>query len=485
LNVWVQRVQSHKAVRLAFLLLITFFLAYQIGVKVMNPGYLRLLAGGAVLFLLYALSQRRPVTAIFLLMLYIPFMGFFRRILIPYAGWNSTDPLVIVQPMIVLILTFQWAYEIFIKREPIKDDTALFRLVRWMLVIDILQIFNPIQGSLVIGFSGIIFYIVPVCFMILGREHINEAWIKRIYMMVFIIGILVSLYGYKQFLFGLFPFEEAWVELGGYTALMVYNELRPISTFNSGAEYAHYIAIAAVIGWAYFLTGRTWAKIAGLIGTVFIYTALFVESSRSAILTATLAIAAISIQNTSKQSYKVMTVFAAVLIMVGMYFGMSMISTESDLIYHSVRGLTDPLAEDSTFHIHMQIMLEGFLRGITFPIGHGLGSTSIAASKFNGLTLSSEIDLSNKFMASGIIGGILYLIIIIRVMVMAFKHAKPGNLITLVILGTVISEFGQWLTGGHYSTVPLVWLMIGFLDRYAGRKEKEQSGALAPRANTG
>ncbi|MNI95224.1 hypothetical protein D3C73_1534610 [compost metagenome] len=68
---------------------------------------------------------------------------------------------------------------------------------------------------------------------------------------------------------------------------------------------------------------------------------------------------------------------------------------------------------------------------------------------------------------------------------MAFRHAKPGNLISLVILGTVISEFGQWLTGGHYSTVPLVWLMIGFLDRYVGRKEKELPEALAVRANTG
>lgn len=475
MNTLIYRLQSHRLVRILSLFLLSACFAYVIGRLALDAGKLRWLLGISIIFVIYAISQRRPVLAIYLLMLYIPFMGLIRRLLIPVAGWNSLDPLVIIQPAIVLILGFNWAYRTYIARVPIRDDTVLFRLVRWLLLVDIIQIVNPLQGSLLTGLAGSIYFIVPVLFMVLGREYLNETGVKRLLLTVLVIGVLVALYGYKQFLFGWFPFEETWIRVAGYTALRVYSEIRPVSVFNSGAEYAHYIGLATVIGWVYVLYARARAKLIPLLAVVFLYVNLFIESARGVIVTVTLALAVVTIARARTKWTKVLTLLMVCLSFVALYYGMLNLNTDSDLIYHSVRGLTDPLAEDSTFLGHVRLMVDGFLTGFTNPLGYGLGITSMAAIKFSGKAIGSEVDLSNQFIATGLAGGILYLLIVWKALAKAWKLAKEGSPVFLTIFGILVAEIGQWLTGGHYAVVPIVWMMIGFLDRTIGIRERKRN----------
>lgn len=469
------KIQDNKWIRGIFLVCFLLLFSYQVGKMALSPGNVRLLLSGSFILILFAISRRKPEVALYMLLIFLPFLGLIRRILIPAAGWSSMDPFVVMGPALVLMMTAKWMYEKYIRREAITDDTQLFRLVRWMLLVDVIQIFNPLQGSLFTGIAGAIFYIVPVCFMILGREYFQERWLSRIYATMFIIGILVAIYGFKQFWLGLFPFELAWVELSGYTALQVYDAIRPISTFTNAAEYAHFLGVTAVIGWAYFLRGKARNKILVMIGVGILYAALFVESARGVIVTVTLALTVITMVSAKKAISKVLMSIAAFGILTGLFVVMTKLNTENDLIHHAVIGLTDPFGEQSTLPGHIDLLFIGLIKGITNPVGYGLGSTTIAAGKFAGTVVSSEVDFSNKFLATGIVGGVLYLTIMIKVLFRAMKQVNVGGPIHLIILGILIAEGGSWLTGGHYSVVPLIWLSIGFLDITSARLTQKNS----------
>lgn len=464
MNTIIHNLYHHKAVRTVGLAAVMAVLAYLLGKKALEPDKVRLLLAASVITVLTAFSQKKPTLVMYLLLIYLPFLGFFRRVLIPMAGWNSMDPFVIVGPAMIIFLATKWFYDKYIKKEAIENDSFLFKMVRFMLVIDLLQVVNPLQGSIMTGVAGIMFYITPICYMILSRRHMDERKMRIIIGTVFIIGIIISLYGYKQFFFGYSSFENMWVEISGYTALKVYSVTRPISTFTSASEYAHYLGITAVIGWVYFLKAKFLNKVFALIGVALIYSALFIASARGIILTATAAMTIVSIMSVRSVFHKVVISAVAGVALVGLFIGISKLNTDNDLIYHSVIGLTDPLGEHSTTVGHWHLMIEGFAKGFTNPLGHGLGSTTIAAGKFSGTAVSSEVDLSNKFLATGLLGGVVFLIILVKTLTLAFKNAGR-SMVHLIILGVLVAEAGQWLNGGHYSLVGLIWIMIGYLDK--------------------
>ncbi|WEK54931.1 MAG: hypothetical protein P0Y55_02275 [Candidatus Cohnella colombiensis] len=471
MNIRMSKLLDERWVRAIAIAGFIALMGYMVGKLTLDPSKVRLLLASAFILILMSFSLRKPQISLYMLLFFLPMLGFIRRTLIPVAGWNSLDPLVLVSPAIAFLLVFHWFYLTYIRRTAAVTYTPLFRMIVWMLIVDCIQIFNPAQGSLFTGFAGVLFYIVPMCYYFVGREYLDAKRMKFILATVYSIGLLVALYGYKQYYFGYYSFEEMWVEISGYTALKVYNIMRPISSFSSASEYAFYLAIAIVIGWVYVLRSKGGLKIVGLLGTVFLYSALFVESARGAIVTVTLALVVISILHARKLSNKIAITIIASLVLTGLFIGMSKLNTTNDLIYHSVIGLTDPLGEQSTTIGHVDRMFEGFIKGFSSPLGHGLGSTTIAAGKFNSASVSSEVDLSNQFIATGFVGGILYLISMIIILKLAIQHARRSA-IHLTILGVLIAQAGQWLNGGHYSTVVLIWLLIGFLDKSTLQKEE-------------
>jgi hypothetical protein len=212
------------------------------------------------------------------------------------------------------------------------------------------------------------------------------------------------------------------------------------------------------------------------------YINLFIESARGIIVTVTLGMLVITILNARTLWKRLLTACAAFGVLALLFAGMGKLNTDNDLIYHSVEGLTDPFGENSTAVGHIHLMGRGFLLGFSNPIGHGLGSTTIAGSKFSGQAFGSEVDLSNKFIATGIAGGLLYFLIIVSVLQHAFRKANSGDPIYLVILGVLIAGAAQWLTGGHYSVLPLIWIMIGFLDKNSARRLKHENRMDRPHA---
>ncbi|CAM3644137.1 hypothetical protein COLU111180_00935 [Cohnella lubricantis] len=468
----VNRIWQHKLLNTAIVFMLYAGMGLMIGWLVMEPGFVRLLLTAGLFLILFTIQKRSPQNAIYLLLLFLPFLGLIRRILIPVVGWNTMDPLVMLGPIFILFLTAGWFYKKYIIREAIADDTLTFKLLRWLLAVEFLQIFNPEQGSLLTGIAGVMFYMVPVFFMILSRELFDEAWLRKIFASVFVIGLMTAAYGFKQYFLGFFPFEQDWIDITGYTALQVYSLTRPISTFTNSAEYAHFLAISIVVGWVYFMRGALIYKLPVLAGVIFLFASLFVESARGPIVTALVAVFILTILSAKKMSHRVLLTVAASFCAAGLFFGMTKLDTSNDLIYHSVIGLTDPYGEHSTLKGHQDLLFNGFIEGFKNPLGHGLGSTTIAAGKFGGNLVASEADLSNMFLATGVIGGFLYLLILLMILYKAFRSAVGGSSIHLTILGLLLAETFQWLTGGHYSVVAILWIAIGYLDKSSKRIEK-------------
>jgi hypothetical protein len=112
------------------------------------------------------------------------------------------------------------------------------------------------------------------------------------------------------------------------------------------------------------------------------------------------------------------------------------------------------------------MVLYGIKEGFTDPIGHGLGSTTLAATKFGGdpNTSSSEMDISDMFIGLGLLGGPVYLYIVFAAIRRAFAYTQAVRLtVSLPVLAVLVSTLSTWMIGGQYSTSAVVCFLIGAL----------------------
>lgn len=468
-----------KESRLAQWLFFTLFFSLSgivLGRMTTDPGKIRLLFFAVLLLGLIGLSLRKPVAMMYAVIWYLPFLGFFRRVLIPVSGWSSFDPLVVLAPMAILLLAANWLYKTYVRHQPVEDDTRLFKLVRIMLLIDGIQVVNPLQGGILAGFGGIMFYMVPLFWMVLSRLFINERWITLIYKTIFFIGVLGVLYGLKQMVFGFFPFEQMWIDIAGYAALMVSSdETRSFSFFTNGAEYTVYLVIAINIAWVAVLRGKPWQKVAGLLLLPLLLYGLFMVSSRTPVILSSFGIAVMTVVHAKKGLSRRLVCLTMMVMLVAAYAGITSIKSDNPLIAHQVNGLANPLdTEHSTLHLHWAMFASGMLEGLRMPIGHGLGSTTLAGAKLANTGDNSEVDVSNMMISNGIVGGIVYILIMLEALRQGLRHGHSHTL-ALLALGIMISTLGNWSHGGNYSTSAMIWLTIGYLDRITINRRRESN----------
>ncbi|UUZ93046.1 hypothetical protein LJK87_48885 [Paenibacillus sp. P25] len=443
----------------------------------MDPSKIRILFFVSISLIFVALSIRYRAWMLYGLLIYLPFMGLFRRALIPSSGWSSFDPLVILAPGMVMLLGSYWVYGTFIKRQaiPSDEDTRLFKLVRWMIFIDVIQIFNPLQGSILTGLGGVIFYVVPLFWMVLSRLYFNERWIKLIYGTILTIGIISAFYGLKQIHYGFFEFEEQWIEIANIAALMVsQDESRAFSFYSNGAEYTLYLVISIVIAWVLLLRGKLFTRLVTLTAIPLLFYAMFLQAQRTPVILTSLTLAIISIVSAKKASTRWFAVFVMGIALVGAFSFISKMDTSgSALIARQVNGLTNPLDDKhSTATIHVSMLVNGLLEGFKMPIGRGLGITTLAGAKMSNTGASSEVDLSNMMISDGVVGGIVYGLILLQALRMAFKEARSST-IGLIILGILLATLGNWSIGGNYSASSIIWLSIGYLDVLTLKRRRE------------
>lgn len=451
--------------------------AFSSGFVVIGGVWIRFIFAIAVALLLIAMALAEPVLGVLATFLYLVLLAFLRRVFLPEAPWVSADPMLLVGPLVAAVLLVK---SFVIDRRPWVPD-AISKLVMAVLLITLVEVFNPAGGGIGAGIAGLMFMAVPLLWFFVGRE-VLRAHVERLMAMIVVLGIVVAGYGLWQTQVSDPPWDVNWLNTAGasaYNSLFVGGSLRAFATFSSFTEYALFVGTALVAAAWFVLRGRLIA----LLPMPLLAVALFLASGRAPLITsATGIVVMVGLRTGRPSTALVVTIAAFGAAFAGLHFGGSALSSaasgSSSLVSHQVGGLADPLdPSSSTLLVHAQEVIDGFKSSISHPLGQGTAVTNSAS----GLVKSSptatsqvgatplvgpgskttEVDISNAFVALGIPGGILYLALVVLALGQAVRCWFRGATELLPIIGILFAGLGEWENGGFYALSPLIWMLVG------------------------
>jgi hypothetical protein len=428
-----------------------------------QPTLIRFIAAGCIGLSAFVVATQWPRAALIATLALIPYLAISRRLLLEFTPWKSTDPMLLLAPtVLVLILVRLYVIE----RRPLAGD-RLSKLMVVLLALTVLEAFNPRGGGLKAGVTALLFTAVPLLWFFAGRELATPRSMRILFASLVVSACVVAVYGLNQTFNGMPSWDQLWVQETGYAALNVGTVIRAFGTFSSAAEYASFLGIAIIAAVAFAADRRPYL----LPAVPLLAVALFYESSRGIVVTTVVGVVAVLAARTGSMRRATLTMvvlIAAVVVAFVLERGalQGAESSSNPLVAHQVGGLVHPLnSKQSTLRLHFTELVDGFRRGLLDPIGYGIGSTTLAGSKYGSPQASStEVDLSNEFVADGTFGGLAYLAILILVLSAALRQAVARrDAVSLTILGMLVTLLGQWLNGGYWSIAPLIWFSIGFV----------------------
>jgi hypothetical protein len=421
-------------------------------------------------------SQRGAIAAT---MVFLAVLGDFRRYAGYFEGYPTSDPLLLVAPVVAVIMLGQ-----ALLRGRSAPSTPVSWLLLMLMALMGIEMFNPAQGGVQIGLAGALFYIAPLLWFWVARAFASAQFVRQFTGVIIGVGVAAMGLGLYQIHFGLLAFEQQWVQQVGYQALYISDDIvRSIGFFNSSAEYQRYLVVSAATVFALWMSRRSRVI---LLLPLFL-AAIFLSAARGPVLMVLLAmmvvwaIAARSVVSWLPRFTLAALIGAALLIgalavLQGGRFG----DRVAPLVDRQVNGLLDPAnQEKSTATGHLQMLEDGIMSGIKNPAGLGLGATTEAAEKYGGHILNAEVDLANVMIAVGVLGGVLYLAIVTLVLAGAVGWwRRSREPYALALVGTLFGTLGGWLIGAEYSVSALLWFQIGLMDRLS-RESRQSPGSSA------
>lgn len=424
--------------------------------------------------------QVSAYAGVMMMLAYLTIMGGLRRDLIPITGYVSNDPITLIGTLVSIILIIRLSLQ-----GRLPSDTDLIKKIRYLLVLMFIAIFNPLQGNIQVGLGGVIFYMTPLLWFMWSNVSVSRDDLLKAINIFIALSILTAFKGIYQQFVGFSDAEIFWAKVSGGTQFLSLRATRPFGFCPSFSEYVHVIVIACSLCWVNFLN----RKYLYLLPFFFLFIVVFLSSSRGGVINVLLAITVLwSIQGASYRSWWPRLAIALVVALVGLFLGIEQIKEvqsddrTADFIDHQVKGLQDPLGKQSTGGSHLSLIFGGIVAGIKTPMGFGLGMGTLSASKFSDSrnVIGTEFDISNMFVSLGVIGGGLYIVIIISLIVrlMKYWHDYRDKLV-LFALGIVFNQFGNMMTGSHYLPTIFLWLTLGCMDRIIQKRRSEKNYIVA------
>lgn len=429
------------------------------------PALLRPMVAIPMMGLMLAACLLSPRRALIGLLVWLAVLGSLRRLLLLAGASGEHDPLLLVAPAVVALLTV-----VAIRRGAFRARTPLTTGVLVLSGLAVAGALNPLQGSIAVGLGGLLFVLVPMLWFWIGRGLVDDELLDRVLLVVGIIAIGAAGYGLFQVYQGLPAWDDRWVRTRGYVALQVGGgSIRPFASFSSSAEYVGLLSIGIIV-WALRLRGGS--RLLPACVLVLLGWALTLASVRGALVAVPVAIGVTFAAAAGFGPLRTLAAGMAALILIGLV--VSTVDPDrvggertSALLSRQVTGLSDPLdPEKSTLPVHLDAFSRGLREGVQNPIGRGLGTVTIAADRFGSGTQTTETDPSNVAVALGLPGLLAYFFVAALGLATAFRRARDGrDLRALAALAVPVVMLLQWLNGGAYAVAPLPWLLLGWLDR--------------------
>ncbi len=421
------------------------------------------------------------------LIIFEPFRGLLRRMQYLIVPYSQNEPIHLITPFVTLI-----AFVLVIQREklPMLFASKTAKLVTFLAAICFLQIFNPLQGSLFIGLTGALFYLVPMAWFYFGLSISEEFFIKSLKMVV-ILGMIASLYGIYQIVAGYPDFERYWIEnTDQYTSIAVYNVTRGLATFSNAEEWGRYALLGSLIAFGLALVKSEENKRPiWIFAGFFLCGMLVLSGQRSSIFGLILGVAILFVSGARSFSQafgRLLLMFAPIVIFLALSSSLSeydiyeMDDSQgvSTMLSHTTKGTVNPTGEGSLaarFETWNHLLTETLRAN---PFGSGLGANSMSVAREGGEKNNRAID--NHFFSLAVTAGIPAMILLIWILFRAFrlsiaewqeselKSDRSGYWrIVMALLSTFVLNNFFGTSFVIYSVAPIGWLLIGWVSAQA------------------
>lgn len=428
------------------------------------------------------------------MMLFEPLRGLLRRAQYLFVPYSTEDPIHMVTPVVTMI-----AMIVLVRKGGLQQfwSTPLAGWVTLLAIIFFLEIFNPLQGSLFVGLSGALFVLVPLVWFYFGQA-VNEKFIHTAMKVVMSLGILGSLYGLYQLMFGYPAFEQYWIEnTDMYQSIAVGHVKRALATFSSAEEWGRYTEIGAIMALGFFAGAKQLrARIGWLICAAALLGGVLLSGQRTAIFGFMVGVVALIMS--CARSWRIGLVRVGMfLIALAVVFVLAQAPTDDEVwskaenervsavLTHTQRGTLKPTEEDS-----LQIRFENWGHLITSvipyrPLGAGVGAGSLSDMRAN---RNSDLPPIDNFilvlgLTCGIPGALVFVWVLLRASWLSARRARAAesgtrnqsiNRIAAALMPVLLLNSVFGMTFSIYSVAPLAWLLIGWVSAEAWRARENR-----------
>lgn len=444
---------------------------------------------GALLSLLTLPLLVSLEATLFAMMLFEPFRGLLRRAQYLLVEYSNQDPIHLLTPIVTVV-----AMAALLRRDRLNVfvATPLAHSVSLLVLLFILEIFNPLQGGIVVGLSGALFTLFPVAWFYFGQSA-NDGFMRKALTLIVVLGIIASLHGLYQMMAGYPAFEQYWIDnTDAYQAIAVGHVRRAVATFSSAEEWGRYVEFGAIIAFG-FAAGAKHVRVrfawiaCGLASVV----AILLSGQRTAIFGTILGVATLILlgaRTFGSGLARIVLMLLPVVLVVAFVkpptaddvWDKSEKETVTAVLSHAQRGTMNPADEDS-----LQIRFENWGQLLTEvipyrPLGAGLGAGTLGEVRYAKSDELPPIDNTILVLAiaCGIPGALLFMWIIGRASWFSVLLARKSpdetensnirRIVASLMLPLVLNSiFG--LTFTIYSVAPIAWLLMGWISAEVAR----------------
>jgi hypothetical protein len=411
-----------------------------------------------------------------------PFRGFLRRLQYLVVPYSQSEPIHLITPVVTFV-----AFLLLLQRQKLEifRATPLAGAVSILAAVYFIQIFNPLQGSLFVGLTGALFFLVPVVWFYFGQSAQPE-FVPKVLRLVVILSIAASFYGVYQMVFGYPAFEQYWIDNTDlYSSIAVYNVKRALATFNSAEEWGRYVQLGCIVAFGLGISRTEGNKrLFWLAGGVVLMAMLALTGQRSSIFGLFLGLIVLFLTGagSARAVFARLTLLCAPLVLI---FALSAFVSDDDghdlnegesvnaMLTHTTKGTVKPAGEGSLyarFQTWTRIITEDLPSN---PIGNGIGADGLAASRE---TNNTDDPTDNHFLSvalsAGVPAALLLIWIFVRSLILSFRLWRnsdpdsPDYGLWRIALALIASFFLNNFFGTSftiYSVAPIGWLVIGWI----------------------
>jgi len=452
---------------ISFLILI---ISYTLSQKIVSSDFRMLFV--ILSFLILFISSFNYKRGMYAILIYLIIMPFLRRISAFYGGSMVSDPLLILSDIIFFwILLGYWLFNESYIMKFVKED-KLTKVYIIFILLCLLSVFNPLQGSLIIGLTGAKLFILPSMWFFLGLSlSINDY--RNLLKFIVGMGALTGIYSIYQYVGGFTEFEWKWIH-DAKLQLYLKEEIRPFSVFAGNSDAARFFQIAAGISFMYIISIIN--IVPNLIMFSLSFTAMLLTVSRSAAMAFIFMLGIFflwgskDIRRVTLHSIVLLLFVLTVYVLIPEKYKNASDISERTFSTHLTAGLLNPIGEGS---VQVRFRTWGEIPNhlLKAPFGYGIGSITLAAQRYGGFLFYSESSYFGIWGATGIIGGCLFtylLYLVFKYLIELYVKSNNNDEFLRIVIGFVAGVTASIIIAelfNFYAVAPFFWITVGWVVR--------------------